>query len=77
MPCQASNSSFLEGGTQLVGPETRRGVSDGDKKGIGTKLVNRLSLSFGGVGILGQLSSSLKCRTSFSSLTAVDGQHIG
>lgn len=39
------------------------------KKGIGTKPVNRLSLSSGEVvGILGQLSPSLK---SFSSLTAV------
>lgn len=40
-------------------------MSDGDKKGIGTKLVNRLSLSSGGVGILGQLNPSL------SSLTAI------
>lgn len=43
-------------------------MCDGDKKGIGTKLVNRLSLSSGGVSILGQLSPSLK---SFSSLTAI------
>lgn len=40
------------------------------KKGISTKL-DGLSLSSGEVGIVGQLSPSLKCRSSLFSLIAI------